>query len=134
MKTKAIKIEIGFSESPHIKEGFAPVFDSMAKANQFFFWQNKDAETAKENGKLLGYYKTDFTIHFADGTKYEGRYDIGADQPDLTSHVKRFCEVYSGQRKPLQMTEAHWQAFMSQYTQEQKDYHAGILANYDLES
>lgn len=135
-KCKAVRIEIGFSESPHIQRNKAPAFNSMTDANVFFNAQNRDAEAARENGKLLGYYKTDFKITFEDGYTYNGRYDIGSDSPDLTSHVKSFAQCYSGRVKPGHMTDKQWDGFLHNHyvTDDSRKDFAFILDNYDLDS
>jgi hypothetical protein len=78
----AVKITIGFSESPHIREGidFAGPCLWQAAADYLTFWPGPD----------LGYYKTDFTVTYEDGTEYSGRYDIGADRDTLGDHMRAF--------------------------------------------
>ncbi len=130
----ATKVEIPFSESPDLKPGCVPAMQNMREANVVFRWENYKAEQKRTDGKLLGYYKTDFVITFSDGTQYQGRFDLGSDESDLTRHVRRFCEVYSGRMKPPHMTPEHWEAFKSHYTEEQLAYHGNILDNYNLEA
>ena len=81
---KVTKVSIGFSESPEI---IAPVeFNSLEKANSFL---------SKCLTPEIGYYKTDFTIHFDNGEEYKGRYDIGCDTPTLEEHCFNFSDSMS---------------------------------------
>ena len=132
MKHKIIKVEIGFSESPDIRNN--PVFSSMLEANRFFSSHNRQAEQDRDSGKLLGYYKTDFTLVFDDGTQYKGRYDIGSDAPDLTTHIRSFALAYSGRSHPSRMSAIAWADYLNrQVSPESRKYFAGILDNYELD-
>jgi hypothetical protein len=80
----ATKIVIGWSESPYISLG------------QTFTGENLWEEAARYLNQfplpsIKGtYYKTDFTVHFEDGTQYGGRYDIGSDAPTIGEHIRGF--------------------------------------------
>ena len=82
----AVKIVIGWSESPYITEGKTFEGESL--------WQEAASYLNKYPEPDLGYYKTDFTIHFADGEEYGGRYDIGSDHPTLGEHIRGFIAGY----------------------------------------
>lgn len=132
---KAVKIEIGFSEHPAIQQFGAPTFTCMRSANEYFAHENRMVEYAKALNQMMGYYKTDFTITFEDGTQYKGRYDFGSDAVDLTTHIRRFAECYSGRIKPSHMKPEHWEHFKrDMVSAESQAYFAGILDNYDLDN
>ncbi len=108
MQIKVRQITTGFSELPEAEN---KVFYSWKEANDFFRRVNDKVIELKKRGKMLGYYKTDFKILFDDGEEYAGRYDIGADEPNLSSHVQRFCLIYSGQLRPSHFTDEIWAQF-----------------------
>jgi hypothetical protein len=78
----ATTITIGFSESPYIEEGKIFAGENL--------WREAAHYLNQFPGPDLGYYKTDFTVTFADGEEYGGRYDIGADRPTLGEHIRCF--------------------------------------------
>lgn len=87
----------------------------MDSVNSFLRHESFIADNNKEDGKQLGYFKTDFVLTFEDGQTYSGRYDIGSDSPDLSSHIRDFALTYSGQRKPSHFTDEQWEQFKKVY-------------------
>ena len=85
-------VEFGFSENP---KAYNRKFSNLFSADRLLYSLNRDAE--REN--LLGYWKTDFAIKFSDGSLYSGRYDIGADAPNLTQHLINYCSAMARQGK-----------------------------------
>ena len=55
------------------------------------------AQTAPDGG----YHKIDFSIDFANGETYKGRYDLSqdrqADSPTLAAHLREIADVSAGQ-------------------------------------
>jgi hypothetical protein len=102
MKTKIPlrSITIEWSESPFVIDG-----------KSFVSWAAANRELGCGAKPDLGYYKTKFVITWADGEEYAGRYDIGAEDGFLDDHVRRFCEVYSGRRRPGGWSDERWEAF-----------------------
>lgn len=81
-KIAAAKIVIGWSESNYIETGKTFTGANLWRDASYYLnqWPEPD----------LGYYKTDFAVHFANGHIYQGRYDIGADEPTLGAHILAF--------------------------------------------
>lgn len=67
------------------------------------------AHTAPGKGnKREGYHKCDYTVVFADGNTFDGRYDLvhfDVELPDLRRHVQNHLDFLSGTRKPDWWTE-----------------------------
>ena len=61
----ATSITIGFTESPYIKKGKTFTGESLWRDAARYLNQFPEPE--------VGYYKTDFTVTFADGEEYGGR-------------------------------------------------------------
>jgi hypothetical protein len=100
------------------------------RANDFL---KRLARNAPEKG--YGYHKTKFEIEFADGTIYEGRYDLKRHDvfwADLGRHVRQFCEFYSGQRRPEHMTKQEYQSCLAQFDPGMVKRFARFLSNYEL--
>lgn len=85
---KVLFVKIGFSEAPGHKN--PATFPTLSEANAYLrrlaFGQNPND----------GYWKTDFSITFDDGTVYDGRFDIGADAANLEQHCLHFCKKANG--------------------------------------
>ncbi len=128
IKIPVSKVELTFTESPHFKcSTVTPkTFDSMGAVNSFLRSQHY------RNAPDLGYYKTDFTITWADGNIYQGRFDIGSDREDLTAHVKSFCSVYSLRYRPQHFKDNHWEHFCKTYKESGKKY-GEVLDKYQLD-
>lgn len=63
-------------------------------------------------GKGGGYDKCDFTVTFADGEVYRGRYDLHhmeVEVPDLAAHVRGEVEFYTGDHKPAHLSVADYE-------------------------
>lgn len=108
-KIAAAKIVIGWSESPYITEGKTFAGDNL--------WQDAASYLNQYPEPDLGYYKTDFTVHFADGETYGGRYDIGADRPTLGEHIRCFIAGVVDERawSPSEETIATLTKFRNDY-------------------
>jgi hypothetical protein len=97
----ATKIIIGFSEHPQHQQprefvGPTCFADAQAYLTRLAIWTPRD---------LLGYFKTDFEIEWADGEKYDGRLDIKAINSDgadhrLGHHIRQFVTFYGGLLTP----------------------------------
>ncbi len=96
--------------------------------------------TAPRSG---GYDKCDFSVEFADGELYSGRYD--AAHPDskayegtLSKHVRDHLEFYAGLRRPDHIPEADYDAMLDRResdpnaTEKRADFLA-FLTTYALE-
>lgn len=129
-KIPVVKVELTFTESQNFQ--CPRSFDSLDAANAFIWTQNHRAIQAKNEKKMLGYFKTDFTLTFADSNTYSGRYDIGSDDKDLSSHVINFAEVYGGIRKPAHFQDIDWEQFKKQYEKYAPDYKE-FLEKYKLD-
>lgn len=91
-------------------------------------------ELNKRKAEWLGYLKTDFIVTFEDGEIYQGRYDLVASGKDdssdtLPNHIRRFCEVYSGLRKPAHFKDIEWEQFKKEYADPKR---GEFLNKYDL--
>ena len=63
-----------------------------------------------------GYDKCDFSITFADGEIYEGRYDLvhwSKKMADLSLHVKNFVEFGAGVKKPEHLTDRQYRTIQN---------------------
>lgn len=85
---KVQSVTIGFSEAPN--HAALTIFPTLADANTYL---RRLSFGQKPND---GYWKTDFSIAFDDGTVYDGRFDIGADAPTLEQHCLHFCKKANG--------------------------------------
>lgn len=69
-----------------------------------------------------GYDKVDFTVTWADGNTYKGRYDLhypgrpndeGRTYPDLAKHIRDFVTFSTGMAKPHWMSEKDYRAVLA---------------------
>lgn len=128
-KIKVKSIKLGFSEyGPGVENR---EFNSWEALDAFLVPINREVEWDKSNGKLLGYYKTDFHIEFEDGRIYRGRYDIGSDQPTIKEHVRRFCSVYGFLKCPEHFSPERWEAFKKLH-RENSDAYKEVIEKYDV--
>ena len=120
MKSKLKSITITFSESPDIQEGIS-------------FFSFKEAQAYLDSIKKpdLGYYKTDCKCLWENGFEWTARYDIGAEDHDLSGHIENFWKAYSLSEKPSWMSENRWARFCSQH-QENSKHLIPYLENCDL--
>ena len=75
----------------------------------------------------LGYYKTDFTITYADGTTYSGRYDIGADSHTLAQHIRDHLDFHGDEDGFL----ARYQVGQITTFEVGRTYECRSMADYD---
>lgn len=64
-----------------------------------------------------GYDKTDFTVTFADGQTYQGRFDMmhwSVEMPSLAGHVRGFLRFYAGEERPDHITPQQYQRLLDQ--------------------
>ena len=115
---KAVKIEIGFSESPEVNPN-GEVFEGLDCWEKAQKRLNAIAAATPED--LLGYHKTDITITFEDGEAYEGRLDIkhihseNADHR-LAKHIRHFFHFYTRRWKPFHLTNEQYLEILSRHT------------------
>lgn len=129
---KAVKITIIWSEGLPAEDTPVIFTDNNVyqQANDFL---KRLARNAPEKGN--GYHKKKFEIEFADGTIYEGRYDLKRHDViygNLGRHVRQFCEFYSGRYKPEYMTEQEYRSYLAQFDPELIKRSARFLGNYEL--
>lgn len=77
------KVTFGFSED---RVSNQKTFNNLREADIHLIGRNSQAR----HEDLMGYWKTDFVLHFSNGETYKGRYDIGCDAPTLTDHVTKY--------------------------------------------
>lgn len=121
------QVELTFSESPYFQ--CPKKFYSMEAVNIFLWRENLDAIKKKESEGMLSYFKTDFVVIFEDDATYSGKYDIGSEFSDLLSHIRHFCEIYSGRVKPFYMPNDRWKDFKNEIS-EYNTFYSNILDKY----
>ena len=130
MKTKVTKIIIQRAEGmPSVDDMTVRAFASWDEAHDHLV---RISHTAPEP-KTGTYDKCDFSIRFADGELYEGRFDLqkgGRDGGEtLQEHVRNFLLFYAGKRKPAHFkTEEQYLAFTATHRDEAVKY----LETYDI--
>jgi hypothetical protein len=90
-------ITITRAEGPTRECGRPRTVGSWAEADGVLFQWSR---TAPEHG---GYDKCDFKVVFADGTDYDGRYDLvhhRKEMPNLARHVRSFVRYLAGELPP----------------------------------
>lgn len=94
-------VEICWSEHPAFSswaDGALVLSVAAAEIILKHFDEQRAAENAA-NG-CGGYDKTDFLIHYTDGTgeagTYEGRYDLGDNDGGLIAHIRSFADTVTG--------------------------------------
>jgi predicted ribonuclease toxin of YeeF-YezG toxin-antitoxin module len=129
---KAVKITIVWSEG--LPDSLTPVVftgdNVYQQANDFL---KRLARNAPKKG--YGYHKTKFEIEFADGTIYEGRYDLKRHDvvlADLGRHVRQFLEFYSGRRKPNHMTEQEYRGILGMHHKQFIEQCGQFLDSYEI--
>ena len=110
-RIRAIKFELNRAEGPSAECGPAePVTTWMDADNILRKW----SLTAPEFG---GYDKCDFTITYADGETYTGRYDLKRHDigfPELLArHIRGFVEFCAGLHCPSHMTTEQYREYLS---------------------
>jgi hypothetical protein len=119
-KVAAVKITINRAEG-RITECNQPVCHVLQLGVSIWDMANRTlsswATTAPKGG---GYDKCDFTVEYADGRKYEGRYDLkhrSEEAPDLQKHIESFVMCYSGLRKPSSIPQENYVAILARNQQ-----------------
>lgn len=90
------------------------------------------SETASAAG---GYHKCDFTLTFADGETYRGRYDLvhhSADSPDLRRHVQDYLLAHSGRWCPPSRTWDQHRAILARFGDAFAEQCAYWLDHYEI--
>lgn len=107
-KIKAVKIEVPFSEAPHVID--TRVFDGDD------CWEKANRWLRSVTPPELGYYKTDVVVTYADGETYSCRFDIGADAPSLGQHIRDFiAALHDGLWDPDPAEVAKYDTFADTY-------------------
>lgn len=124
IKLKSIKIERG--EGPYELCGVLHNVKSFREADRIMFQQ---AESAPKNG---GYDKCDYTVEWADGSTYQGRYDM--KHPDSRGFVF-FSDCfwdgvtfYAGYNIPSHFTLKKYTAFVKNDT----EFSLSLLNEFEL--
>lgn len=114
-KIPATRIEFTYKEgrTDQMPDKWPVVFETQGDMNpwigaglQLRAW----SEHAPATG---GYDKTDFTVTWADGQTYQGRYDLkrhSVEPVDLGGHMREFLTFYAGRKRPDHLTEKQYQA------------------------
>lgn len=130
------KIEVTRAEGPldftAYPVGKTKTVHSWAHANSIL---RRIAHEKRQNGETIGYDKTDFTVHFADGQTYSGRADVEADgsDTDLARHVREFVGFLAGTFRPLWMNDDQWAEACRQHEQDGSAKQASaFLATYQI--
>jgi hypothetical protein len=122
----ALQITITRAEGNLNTDSFEPVtVASFAAANALLHaW----SETAPARG---GYNKCDFSITWADGSTYSGRYDLkhhSIEPASLTQHMTDQAEFYTGKFCPLHMKQTDYDRFLqNQVSEETRSAYAKVL-------
>lgn len=68
-------------------------------------------EWSRYVSKGIGYNKCRYSVVWADGVEYSGRYDLkhhDDEYPDLSKHVTAQFKLFSGLHRPQWLTEEHY--------------------------
>jgi len=83
-------------------------------------------EMSKKAPRTVGYDKTNFSIVFADGEKYEGRIDLmhytiekNSREQNVEQHIHDHLSFYNGTLKPEHMSQQSYDDFLAKNTNEQ---------------
>lgn len=112
------EIRFGFSESPDVQEG--KTFDNWDEAEIYLSRIHRQTIKLRDDGEMLGYFKTDIVITWEDGFTWQTRYDIGADAPTIREHIQGFLNVYSGRVKPTHWNDGQWSNFKAEFSNPQE--------------
>lgn len=94
----------------------------------FTTWGAADRAVLAVAGDMTdrGYYKTDFTVTFADGYVYQGRLNVNANEWSVSAHILAQCEFGTGLHCPAHLTPAQYKQHLSC----QEHYQPGSQARY----
>ena len=99
-KPDSITLSIGFSEHPafydkELNDRFTDLSFALGNKLLGVLDEKQHRERENEDNHVGWYHKTDFEIHAIIGGEefnYEGRFDIGDGEGDLTAHIRNFYE------------------------------------------
>ena len=99
-KPDSITLAIGFSEHPafydkELNDRFTDLSFALGNKLLGVLDEKQHRERENEDNHVGWYHKTDFEIHAVIGGEefnYEGRFDIGDGEGDLTAHIRNFYE------------------------------------------
>ena len=99
-KPDSITLAIGFSEHPafydkELNDRFTDLSFALGNKLLGILDEKQHRERENEDNHVGWYHKTDFEIHAVIGGEefnYEGRFDIGDGEGDLTAHIRNFYE------------------------------------------
>lgn len=99
-KPDSITLSIGFSEHPafydrELNDRFTDLSFALGNKLLGILDEKQHRERENEDNHVGWYHKTDFEIHAVIGGEefnYEGRFDIGDGEGDLTAHIRNFYE------------------------------------------
>ena len=99
-KPDSITLSIGFSEHPafydkELNDRFTDLSFALGNKLLGVLDEKQHRERENEDNHVGWYHKTDFEIHAVIGGEefnYEGRFDIGDGEGDLTAHIRNFYE------------------------------------------
>ncbi len=99
-KPDSITLAIGFSEHPafydrELNDRFTDLSFALGNKLLGILDEKQHRERENEDNHVGWYHKTDFEIHAVIGGEefnYEGRFDIGDGEGDLTVHIRNFYE------------------------------------------
>ncbi len=105
--------------------------DLFVVADQVLYGMSQSAPTTG------GYDKCDFTIEFADGETYEGRYDMQGVTPNqrfesLSMHVRRFLSIAAGRYRPADLSVERYRAIHKHQPEEHTRGCGEWLDKYEL--
>ena len=99
-KPDSITLSIGFSEHPafydrELNDRFTDLSFALGNKLLGVLDEKQHRERENEDNHVGWYHKTDFEIHAiisGEEFNYEGRFDIGDGEGDLTAHIRNFYE------------------------------------------
>ena len=99
-KSDSITLAIGFSEHPafydkELNDRFTDLSFALGNKLLGILDEKQHRERENEDNHVGWYHKTNFEIHAVIGGEefnYEGRFDIGDGEGDLTAHIRNFYE------------------------------------------
>lgn len=119
-----------------------PRFDgrSVAQSWSDSIWSAADQALrimAVQAPRDRSYHKTDFEVHFADGHRYKGQYELNyrdTVEADLQKHIREFCAFYSGRETalPAHFTPDTYADFLKQYDPCELAAYADMLDRYAI--
>lgn len=114
-----------------VRTGFS---ECRAMANrEFKSYSEFDRAVGSVKEPKLGYYKTDFSVEYEDGSIYNGRYDIGSDAETLRRHIYDNATFYACRNRPRHFTDELWEKHVAEQTANgQVQPYNYLLDSYDI--